>query len=62
MFFKYRKFFLIFFFFLINCGGGSTNTSVINNINNEKIDNDDISSELDTSLNEIFSLFNELGL
>ena len=55
---------IIFFFslfLLLNCSGGSGGGSIIS-INNSGSDQENISSDLDSSLNEIFSLFNELGI
>ena len=57
---------IIFFFslfLLLNCsgGGGGGSGSIISN-NNSGSDQENISSDLDSSLNEIFSLFNELGI
>ena len=56
---------IIFFFSLflfLNCsGGGGGSGSIISN-NNSGSDQENISSDLDSSLNEIFSLFNELGI
>ena len=54
---------LITFFLLINCSGGGSG-STVNNVltNNNTSEQENISSDLDSTLNEIFSLFNELGL
>tara|TARA_A100001015_G_scaffold302635_1_gene391087 strand:- start:906 stop:1106 length:201 start_codon:yes stop_codon:yes gene_type:complete len=53
---------LFFFLFLLfNCSGGGGGGSIIS-INNSGSDQENISSDLDSSLNEIFSLFNELGI
>ena len=43
-------------------GSGGSNITSLRSINSNNANSENISSELDTSLNEIFSLFNELGL
>ena len=56
------NFVLVFFLFLLfNCSGGGGGGSIIS-INNSSSDQENISSDIDSSLNEIFSLFNELGI